>query len=801
VKPSTVPLKKPKPKACEFESLAKRDEAVSECSSKFGGQLWDECHFLGRNTFDFFEDTCVENICAGKTTEQSKIAYCALTLLCMDSGFADVDNLYEYECFQFESTSFTTTPTTTATTSATDTPILNMSGSSGSGFESDASLFFHGVIGERRFVWELMLCAILCIVVLILWYVFFGVTEYLERKKAVPEVVMAPAPLARPVDGYLAAAATFDDYGSMSDEAAAAMAAEMQPISNPLYGERIDEVAEEIKTGKAAPGAATKPDPAVNLQDGRDNQYIDLAMFEQEAAFSAHTQQEEEVESKLGKVDEERLALLAALNELPWQDITVEVKDLDITFSLDGHVLRTNRLPEPMQDIHGDGHLVVGQRYPGLHRFTGEMRALNFYESTERVPGPDDPSGRDGRPPRPDAALGTSPINLFVLGDDPNRTVTKGNEEGAKLFDGGYSTAMHVPHTQQPTLAAVERHGVSFKLECSIRQKPGTSGYVVAKTDGSGNTRYWALGIVSEERGTSFQFYYRPKGAVEGHRMTVANIGTFTSATMDPEYVLVGQALEVDQAQKSATAMDRIGAAGLDMLQAGDAESFFQGKVKAEEQALKREMDRKQQEAKANWKKVSAKSNKLLSAASAFAGAGGLAAVASVAADPAPAPAPVELPPTTDPEDEADDRAVRIQAKMREDKLAQFARRKVQLEAIVAAHEESAAAVVAATTALRAKDTQISQMQGKLNSAEVRATRAAARRDEAVAAAQVDAQAKQGQALSALLPPRTSIGVDRATHLSMTPGATPVVPDYEPATGPIETTDVLAMLSLFPDLL
>ena len=128
---------------------------------------------------------------------------------------------------------------------------------------------------------------------------------------------MAPAPLARPVDGYLAAAATFDDYGSMSDEAAAAMAAEMQPISNPLYGERIDEVAEEIKTGKAAPGAATKPDPAVNLQDGRDNQYIDLAMFEQEAAFSAHTQQEEEVESKLGKVDEERLALLAARHRRP----------------------------------------------------------------------------------------------------------------------------------------------------------------------------------------------------------------------------------------------------------------------------------------------------------------------------------------------------------------------------------------------------------------------------------------------------------------------------------------------------
>ena len=735
---STAPLDYPKnvPK-CAFDSSALQTEAASTCAEWFEqGELVDECEVMGPETFAFFQDACLCDIASANDIDQYRVSLCALTLMCIDVGVTDMETLFDSHCFNFVSTTTTTTTTVDV-------------GASGTGIE-----------GRRRWVWELLLCALVCLIVLTVWYIVIFLLDYFAHKEE-EIVVKSKEPLVLPKDGYLASASSpFAEVADAERGSIPAFAMELQPITNPLYGKsKLDK--KEKKKAKRASGIEG------NFQDGNDNHFIDLGMFDVDGSWDpSNDPNNQEVVSD--KEDPHKI-LLAELADLPWQKITVEVSDVDVTFSLNGKILRTNRLPEPVEDIPGDGSLLVGARHPKEQRFTGEMKSLHFTESVKEPATPDDAPGFGGRPPGPGSTLKNAPINLLAIGDDARRMVKPGSEKTSKLFDGGFHTSLNVPSQLHPGL---KEYGcpTCFKIEATIKQKVGTSGYIVAKTDSAGLSRYWALGVMNTDTGMSIQFYYRPKGSVRGHRLTLANDGMFNEATMDPDHIITGQ---LDD-QEEMTAAERRAVSAADAINAKGAMAKF---VALEEDAKKVPDTSDRESIQAPQKR---KSSKIMQKMKAMSGESGL--------------------PIVGEEVEMDDEK---RAEQMKKDLARLETRETELTAVIASSTTLSNSAAEAERVAGLKDAEVRKLQADIKQAEVRVNRASSKLDEVMAAARESAAAEQGVALAELLKPSSKpANLGKATHLSLSAGVQSVSP---PDAGGAEeggssVEEMLAMLSLFPDL-
>jgi len=743
---STAPLEYPKDVAkCAFASSALRAEANNTCASWFEeGELVDECEIMGPETFAFFQEACLCDIASANDVEQYRVSLCALTLMCIDVGITDLETLFDAHCFEFISTTTTTATSTTTTTQDF--------GASGTGLE-----------GRRRWVWELLLCALVCMIILVIWYLVIWLLDYYTYKEE-EIIVKSKEPLVLPKDGYLASASSpFAEVTDAERGSIPAFAMELEPITNPLYG--------KAKLGKKDKKKAKRASSIDgNYQDGKDNSFIDLGMFDVDGSWDpVNDAGNQEVVSD--KEDPHKI-LLAELADQPWMKITLDVSDVDVTFSLDGKIIRTNRLPEPVEDIPGDGSLLVGARHPKEHRFTGEIKALHFTESVKEPATPDDAPGFGGRPPGPGSTLKKVPVNLLAIGDDARRVVKPGSEKTSKLFDGGFHTSLNIPTQLHPGL---KEYGcpTCFKIEATIKQKVGTSGYIVAKTDSAGLSRYWALGVVTTETGMSFQFYYRPKGSVRGHRITLANHGMFNDATMDPDHVIVGQLND----QEDMSAAERRAATAADAIGAKSAMDKFV-KLEAEAKNVPEVADR--DSVQAPQRRKSSKIMQKMKAMGAGATESGLEVVGE--------------------EEEVDDAKRAAQMKK---ELSRLETREIELNAVLAASTTLRNSATEAERVAGSKDAEVRKLQAELKQAEVRASRAAAKRDEVMAAAQEAAAAEQGKAMVELLKPSSRpANLGKATHLSISPGVQPVTPpDVGGADeGDASIEEMLAMLSLFPDL-
>jgi hypothetical protein len=734
---STAPIDYPDevPK-CAFQTPALKAEAMDTCSQWFEeGELVEECGALGPETFAFFGETCLCDVASANDIDQYRVSVCALALMCIDVGATELENLYDAHCFNFDST---TTTTTTQRLGASAT----------------------GIEGRRRWVWELLLCALICMIVLTLWYLIMFLLSYFAEKDE-EIVVKSNEPIVLPKDGYLASASSpFAEITDAQRGSIPAFAMELEPITNPLYGKSKLEKKNSKKPKRSSEGNLG------NYQDGRDNQYIDLSMFDVDGTYV------EQVEEDLGVSNKEdpHKILLAELAEQPWQKITVDVSDVDVTFSLDGKVIRTNRLPEPIEDIPGDGSLLVGARHPKEHRFTGEIKALHFTESVKEPATPDDAPGFGGRPPGPGSLLKDTPINMLAIGDDARRMVKPGSEKSSKLFDGGFHTSLNVPTQLHPEL---KEYGcpTCFRVEATFKQKVGTSGYIMAKTDSAGLSRYWALGVVSTKDGQSFQFYYRPKGSVRGHRLTLANEGMFNEATMDPDHVITGQ---LDDQEEMSTAEMRA-ATTADAINAKSAKDKF---VQLEENAKKKPeaLDRESIQAPAKRKASSAIKQKMkaMGAATEIDEAGLVGEV---------------------------DEEQRLEQMKAE--LVRLDTRETELTAVIAASTTLRNSAAEAERVAGLKDAEVRKLQADLKAAEVRASRAAASRDAKLAEIRQAAAADQGAALAAMLKPASKpANLGKATHLSLSAGVQPVTAPGAggAAEGAATIQEMVAVLSLFPDL-
>ena len=216
-------------------------------------------------------------------------------------------------------------------------------------------------------------------------------------------------------------------------------------------------------------------------------------------------------------------AVLAAVRDQPWMHIEIEVDHRDCIFYVDGKHMSTNRLAGRVQD--GPGEIRIGQRAPGRFSFKGEMRNLFFYPGKDVV---DDSTGEQRE------EVSSEYVDLLLCGDDANGAVKPGSEEGSVIFDGSKSCFLGVPGDVHPA----PHH--RFKISVEVRPTSDTKGYIVAKTDETGTTRRWAIGLTKSAAGTSIQFYYMPDYAEIGHCITSANVGRYTSSTMDSEYVITG---------------------------------------------------------------------------------------------------------------------------------------------------------------------------------------------------------------------------------------------------------------------
>jgi len=168
----------------------------------------------------------------------------------------------------------------------------------------------------------------------------------------------------------------------------------------------------------------------------------------------------------------------------------------------------------------------VGQRPPGRYPLHAELAGVTVASDAASA----NAAGTD--------AL-SDPVPLFAVADDVNGTVQAGSAEDSYVFDGTSQCYFNVPEHFHP---AVQRRLV---INFRVRPMPDCRGYVLAKTDPAGISRYWAVGIAKSKAGTSIQFYYQPRGVNVGHRLISANVGRYTSGTMDPEYLITGHDDEV----------------------------------------------------------------------------------------------------------------------------------------------------------------------------------------------------------------------------------------------------------------
>jgi hypothetical protein len=597
-------------------------------------------------------------------------------------------------------------------------------------------------------------------VILTVWYLVQLFT-FLKNRKDIAVEVKSTEPIVMPKDGYLASVSS--PFAEITEEyrgTVPAFAMELEPIVNPLYGKAQD---------KKARKNSVKEEAKVNHQEKRDNSFIDLGMFDVDGTWDPSLDTANQASVLSAKEDPHKL-LLAELADQPWQKVTVDVVGLDITFSLDGKVLRTNRLPEPIEDIPGDGSLLVGARYPKEHRFTGEIKKLSFYESVKLPATPDDGPGFDGRPPAPGSLLKDAPVNVLGMGDDPRRSVKQGSEARSKLFDGGFHTSLKIPTQLHPGLNE-DKCPTCFKIEVEFKQKKNTSGYVMAKTDSAGISRYFALAICNTKKGMSIQFYYRPKGSVQGHRLSLANDGMYTNEDpMDADYLISG--LLSDQNAPVTAAAQR----------AANAEAETSISAKSKFAALEKKKDEApapRESKPAPKRKASLKMQEKLMAAQ-----GKSVGLTSLAEDG-----------TAVVMDEAE-KAEKLKKDMQ-----RLTEREVELRSIIAAGTTLRNSAAEAERVALLKDAEVRKLQTELKAAEVRASRAVTKRDAQKAAAFKEVQQQQGKDLEEALKPGSKVaGMAQPTHLSLTAGVTPVtVPESASGEG-ASVLEMLAVLSMFPDL-
>ena len=216
-------------------------------------------------------------------------------------------------------------------------------------------------------------------------------------------------------------------------------------------------------------------------------------------------------------------SVLRQTKDIPWLNVGIKVSHSDVSFYADGKLLISAPLPNSIRD--GPGVLRIGQRAPGRFAFKGEIADLSFFTSHAL-----DFEGKD-LSDLPD----DKPEPLTSFAEDVNGSVGPGSIEGSYVFDGTVASYLDVPEDYQPT---AENH---FQISFRCKAASDCAGYVVAKTDPSGTTRYWAVAIVKSKAGTSIQFYYRPKDSIIGHRLISANIGRYTKGIMDQEFVILGE--------------------------------------------------------------------------------------------------------------------------------------------------------------------------------------------------------------------------------------------------------------------
>jgi hypothetical protein len=293
---------------------------------------------------------------------------------------------------------------------------------------------------------------------------------------------------------------------------------------------------------------------------------------------------------------------------------------------------------------------------------------------------------------------------------------------------------------------------------------PETSGYLAAKTDASGVTRYWALALMHTESGSSIQFYYRPKGSTQGHRLTVANIGMFTEATMDPEFVISGDLAEAEADINPESGGAQTTKSDTDISAKGAMNMFSQM------EAVDVDVVPEKEEVRPGRRR----SVKLMNAMSALGGGDD----ASPSTGEGAAAAIVRL----------------------ERELADLAAREKELEAVIAVNGTYKETVKEAERVAQENAVELRKLQSTVKSAEVRAVRAAAKRDEAQADSRDVIRGKQSEMLAEVLGQKSG-AVSRATHLSMTPGVTQVPSTLTaPSAESIPASEMLAVLSMFADL-
>jgi hypothetical protein len=170
-------------------------------------------------------------------------------------------------------------------------------------------------------------------------------------------------------------------------------------------------------------------------------------------------------------------ATLTAIEQEEWMRIEVEVNDQDCSFIVDGKDLGAQRLAAPVWDAV-EGDMSIGQREPGRFPFHGQMKTLRVYESHLESQGEEKP---------PVSVLNDDYTDLLVNGENLYDAVEIRDE--CFVFTGTTTSYLSVPPSVHPD---VKTH---FKIDCEIRPTKDCKGYIVAKTDPSATTRYWALAI------------------------------------------------------------------------------------------------------------------------------------------------------------------------------------------------------------------------------------------------------------------------------------------------------------------
>jgi hypothetical protein len=499
---STAPLRFSETARCRFFVDGLEEQARALCHEWFyESELAAQCGNLGAQV-EFYHEACVCDIAKHSNLAMHKPPVCMMAWHCVGVGAANSTDLLQDYCDVLSLTSI----------------VPN---------DANSPFFITLIVG------------VLCLIFTVLW---FAILRHQQRADAYDAEELSDLDLQM---GDMSSGgpdlAFVNPMFDMGDEIADA-----RTVTNPLYLSNVEQISADELT--AADDAAN-----VNYQadegDVLDLQLFDLgggsggtvtSAFDSIPTSPQPTPDDPVVEPESDSpqfpngptfgFSSGALIVLAGVKDDPWMSVCVEVDSKDVTFSVDGSVLSTAPLAAPLRD--GAGRLCIGQRAPGRYSFHGAVADLELLH---------------GRDVGGDLQWDEETYELIPLADDVNGTVANDPAHaGAKVFDGSKNCFLEVPSDVQPAPSDIMR--ISFR----VKLMSDTKGYVVAKTDPSGTTRFWAVGMVKSKAGLSIQFYYHPENLSIGHRLLSANQGRYTSGTMDTEYLIVGEMdkLEGDQLEE-----------------------------------------------------------------------------------------------------------------------------------------------------------------------------------------------------------------------------------------------------------